>query len=123
MMFFRKKKSEPPMDCRVWNEDWQVGDIAECVVEYKDFCQIIPPWQRPRKGQQLTVSGFSEGFGEGVNATFYFLKFSDWPIELPTQAFRKVRPVEQKQETSISEKILTSKPAPDIVRKKPVKVD
>lgn len=107
----------PPKDTRVWNDDWSVGDTAECVVEWDAFTDDVKPWERPAKGQRLTVSGFSEKIGKGTDSLYYFLSFSDWAIELPTQAFRKVRPVTQAIETSIGAKILKAKPAPDRKRK------
>ena len=114
---FRKKPPAPPRDCRVWNDDWRVGDTAECIVgsgiQRWDVC--VEPWHRPPLGARLTVSGFIEGVGARGNARYYFLKFSDWPIALPTQAFRKVRPVAS-EKSEVVERILTAKPGTDRVR-------
>ena len=54
-----------PRDERGWNEDWQVGDIAECVAD--DWAD----WQEfnPKKGDILTVSSLYEGPTLNTQAT------------------------------------------------------
>jgi len=94
---FRKKPESEPQDHRIWNDDWKVGDIAECIVgltrEYS-WSDDVAPWRRPAPKQRLIVSGFREAEGAD-GALYYFLAFRDWPVELPTQGFRKVRPVQK----------------------------
>jgi hypothetical protein len=52
--FNRKPETAPPLiDKRGWNEDWQVGDIAECINDNWDFASP----QDPKVGDVLTVSG------------------------------------------------------------------
>lgn len=114
--FFRsmfRAPPAPPKDRRVWNEDWRVGDIAECVTT--DWHEDTVPWHKPQKGQRLTVSGFCEDLNFSGHRA-YFLEFADWPVALQTTAFRKVRPVSTSAETSIGERILKAKPGPDKVR-------
>jgi hypothetical protein len=48
---------EKPRDERGWNEDWQVGDLAECVAD--DLA--IQLCYNPKKGDVLTVSQLTEG--------------------------------------------------------------
>ena len=55
-----------PRDERGWNEDWQVGDIAECVLDdWLDLQEF-----NPKKGDILTVSSLYEGptLNTGVSA-------------------------------------------------------
>ena len=111
------KRNPPPLvDNRVWNEDWRVGDTAECIIGQDKWNTLIPPWEKPAKGQRLTVSGFRDGIGYGSRAAYYFLLFSDWPVGLSTQAFRKVRTVTA-EATNVAQRILDAPtPGPDIVR-------
>ncbi len=116
---FRKREAPKPpiVDGRVWNEDWKVGDIAECIVDgvnrrWHKNCQ---PWLRPAFGQQFIVVGFSEGEGIGTNSLRYFLKLKDWPVEVVTTAFRKVRPVAT-EKSEVVERILNAKPGVDRTR-------
>ncbi|MGL5734313.1 MAG: hypothetical protein ACRCYS_05540 [Beijerinckiaceae bacterium] len=113
-----RKKPEPPRDLREWNEDWKIGDTAECIIEPTSprWSNRCPPWERPALGQRLTVSGFAEGEMCGGTAICYFLRFSDWPSGLTTTAFRKVRPVATEQ-SEVAKRILKApKVGPDRVR-------
>lgn len=117
MMWPFRKKSQPSVDRREWNEDWQVGDTAECIV---DGARIIwhpdiSPWERPVFGQKFTVSGFCEGRGNG-GTLHYFLKFSDWPIPLSTTGFRKVRTVKSEESEVVKRILKAPNPGKDRVR-------
>lgn len=108
--WFRKKPAPPIRDLRNWNEDWRVGDTAECVVDRWHEC--VKPWERPARGQQFTVTGFSEGVNPDANARAYFLHLKGWPYGLTTTSFRKVRPVSAEQSEVVS-RILNAKPGAD----------
>lgn len=116
--WFRRKPEPPtpPRDERVWNEDWQVGDTAECIVDgiRTSWRKDIPPWERPAFGQRLVVAGFKECPATD-NSIRYFLVFVDWPCPMCTEGFRKVRPVATEQSEFVQH-ILTAKPGIDRVR-------
>lgn len=109
-----RKKPEPTKDWRDWNEDWKVGDTAECIVDGSNVTwnDSVQPWHRPSFGQRLTVSGFIEGMATGAPVLSYFLKFSDWPVTIATAGFRKVRPVAS-EKSGIVERILNATPGQD----------
>ena len=117
--FWKRKPQQPekPIDLRIWNEDWQIGDIAECIEEFDNWHDCMKPWDRPKKGQRLTVSNLSEDLGFQEKEIYYYLTFADWHLSLPTQCFRKVRPVGNAEESEICQKILNVKSGPDKVRK------
>ena len=52
-----RKKPQPPRDLRFDNEGWQVGDIAECVI---DGWHLYWPGS-PRKGERRRVREVKEG--------------------------------------------------------------
>ncbi len=108
-----------PADRRVWNDDWLVGDIAECIIgpDSSLWSSACEPWYRPQFRQQFHVVGFSDDVAAGREGLFYFLILDGWPVALPTQAFRKVRPVATEQ-SSIVEQILTVKPGADRARER-----
>jgi hypothetical protein len=110
------KKAPPPKpsppDKRVWNEDWQIGDIAECVP--CNWYERVPPWMRPKAGSRFVVRGFSEQLGSD-GALRYFLHFDELPHGLSTGAFRKVRPIANGQ-SEIVERILSAPAGKDNVR-------
>ncbi len=119
MMWPFKKKPAPIVDARDWNEDWSVGDTAECINDADNWHPDMPPWERLPKGNQYIVVGFAEGFGnQDASKRCYFLNLEGLALGYETTSFRKVRTVKQAEETSIGEKILKAKPAPDIKRKK-----
>lgn len=113
-----RKKPEPPApqnDGRVWNEDWQIGDTAECIREHDGWHPNVVPWHRPKKGQRFTVTGFSEGMTY-ADTQAYFLKLEGWPVSLDTTSFRKVRP-NSVDESEIVERILKApKVGADVTR-------
>ncbi len=112
--FSKKPAPKAPFrDYRIWNEDWKVGDTAECVTDNWHDC--IPPWHRPAIGARFTVVGFSEGANDIARVRAYFLKLEGWPFELSCTAFRKVRPVAVEQSEVVSA-ILNAKPGADRVR-------
>lgn len=106
---------KPIKDRRVWNDDWQVGDIAEALLP-QDSWDFKDPWECPAKGARLTVIGLSEGVCEPSNARAYFLRFAEIDSEWATQGFRKVRPIAKKQ-SAIAEKILSTPNPKEIERK------
>ena len=121
---FRRKKPEvapdpkpEPLDHRVWNEDWKVGDIAECIIDggARHWHPDLPPWERPAFGQRFVVADFIDGRRHGDRARAYFLKLEGWPVNLETTAFRKVRPVAT-EESEVVQRILSAKPGADRVR-------
>ena len=113
--FWRKPLPPPLKDVRDWNDDWKVGDIAECVVDGINviWSDGVEPWNRPKFRQHLTVSGFAEAKND--NKRFYVLKFSDWPVSLETRGFRKARP-QVSEKSEVVERILTATPGKDKVR-------
>lgn len=116
-----KKKPNPPLDLRDWNDDWKVGDTAECIVDgiTLNWSHTIPPWERPAFREQLIVKGFSERTCREGHKIAYFLHFQGKKFGMETRGFRKVRPIEKKAETntSIKDKILKpTKVGPDRVR-------
>ena len=114
--FWKKPKPEP-RDKREWNEDWQVGDIAECVVADDQWCSDVPLWMRLSKGSRYTVSGLHEGAGSyGDRPLIYALALDGVRDMYATTAFRKVRPIKA-EESEIIQHILNAKPGKDNVRK------
>ena len=114
---FRKKPEPPPAprDRRVWNDDWKVGDTAECVItEWPDH---VDPWKRMAHGAHFTVKSFSEGVGISQRAKYYFLHFEEIREGWSTQCFRKVRTVSAEQ-SEVVQQILTAKPGADNPRKR-----
>ncbi len=87
------RKPKPPIDRRGWSEDWQVGDVAVCVI---DAWTVDWP-ENPKRGDTLRVSGLIEGIAITGEAIFSALKFEgktasrSWPNE----CFQKIRPAEQ----------------------------
>lgn len=114
---FRKRKApkQSVRDERNWNEDWQVGDIAECVVDFDAFHESVEPWHRPKLGQQFVVTGFSDATAAVGDVRAYFLKLEGWPVELETIAFRKLRSVTV-ENSEVVKRILNAKPGKDRVR-------
>jgi hypothetical protein len=113
---FGRRETPKPTDKRDWNDDWRVGDTAECIVDgvRASWHEAVKPWERPAFRQQLRVIGFKEGLGVD-HSLRYFLVFADWPIALPTSAFRKVRP-QAKAQSEIVERILSAQPGVDVTR-------
>ncbi len=111
---FRKKA---PRDLRCWNEDWRVGDTAECIVgpQSAQWFSEVKPWNRPALRQQFIVTGFRDEIGADGNY-HYLLDLKGWPVSLSTTAFRKVRTTSVEQ-SEVVERILKAKPGKDRVRK------
>ena len=111
-----RNKTAPPRDARDWNDDWQIGDTAECIVDgvKATWHPAVKPWERPAFRQHLIVVGFREAVGKD-NTLRYFLKLADWPTCLPTTGFRKVRSVAA-EKSEVVERILKAKPGKDRVR-------
>lgn len=93
-LFGRKPPApRPPVDRRGWTEDWQVGDLAQCLVDQFDG----PTLQDPKRGEVLRVAGLWEGVD--IRGAFILsgLSFEGRsPNSFWVQsAFRKIRPAEQ----------------------------
>lgn len=107
----------PRRDLREWNDDWKVGDTAECIASRG--CWINwKPWQILAKGQRFTITGFREGEGRdrnGLSCLCYYLGFAEVEGWYPTQGFRKVRPIAS-EDSEIVTRILNAKPGADNLR-------
>lgn len=87
------RKPKPPVDRRGWSEDWQVGDVAVCVIS--DF---TADWSdNPKRGDVLRVSGFREGITVCGTSVVSGLSFFGKPEThaWPNECFQKIRPAEQ----------------------------
>lgn len=114
---FKKRTPPPPPveDRRVWNEDWRVGDTAECIVGPDAWGPDDPPWWRAKLGERYIVTGFSEGLSSGGTSRHYFLRLEGLPRGISCTSFRKVRPVSA-EDSEIGQRILSAKPGADRVR-------
>lgn len=112
---WQKKKPPAPRDARVWNDDWQIGDTAECVIDFDEWHDCVDPWERIPKGTMLTVVGFSDQVNSKANVRAYMLHFKERGNAWSTTAFRKVRSVSAEQ-SEVVQRILTAKPGVDRVR-------
>ena len=108
-------KKDPPKDRRRWNEDWQVGDTAECIADFDAWHDDVPPWLRLKKGSRYVVKGFHDSVSDRYNIRAYFLVLDGLETSYTCTAFRKVRPI-AKEESEIVERILNAKPGRDKVR-------
>lgn len=111
---FRKKPPTKPTDLRDWNDDWKVGDVAECINGPDNWHDNVRPWERLEKGSRWTVTGFSEGLDRS-EAIRYFLELEGCSVDYPTTSFRKVRPVATEQ-SEVVNRILNAPAGPDRVR-------
>jgi hypothetical protein len=84
--------SSPPRDERGWAEDWQVGDVAECIAD--DW--HVESTFNPKRGDVLTVSGLIEGVTADGLTIFSALAFEGKPPGnwWDNRNFRKHRPAE-----------------------------
>lgn len=94
--FRRAPKAPPPsppspVDRREMNEDWTVGDLAECIADNWSK-QDFPG--NPRVGDVLRVSGVTEGIALGSNHLIIALGFESKQANLywDCTSFRKLRP-------------------------------
>jgi hypothetical protein len=88
-LFGRRQPTPPPplIDRREWNEDWQRGDLAECVADYWNG---PPPW--PAKGHVYRVSAICEGRAFERSVVVVGLALDGLPAWWRCTAFRKLRP-------------------------------
>ena len=90
--FFRRlfRRTPSPLDRRFMNEDWRVGDLAECIVG--DWDPGSP--HDPRLGERLRVSGLRDGVSATGYCRAYFLLFEGKPQNYSwiNLGFRKLRP-------------------------------
>lgn len=81
-----------PEDRRGWNEDWQIGDLAECLVSKEKWKPCRP--NDPDKGEILRVNAMTEGLViDGsfmVSALGFEGKYAGY--FWAQGAFRKLRP-------------------------------
>lgn len=85
-----KRKAKPPRDERGWNEDWQIGDMAECVLA--DWLSDIP--QNPAIGEVRTVAALFEGQAAERPVIVSALAFEGFgALTWHCAAFRKHKPL------------------------------
>lgn len=87
------RNAASPRDLRAWAEDWQVGDIAECIGDG----WLDPQPYNPKMGDVLTVAAIAEcvaDAGPWQGALFIGLAFEGLPrgCFYNNTAFRKHRP-------------------------------
>lgn len=115
------RKPPAPPETGKWihpGAQWAVGDKC-CRIGGQNTTGNEPP-----RDIVLIVSNVYEGTLNGTNNRTVGLHFSNWPEPVNSEfggwnasAFRKVTDAKQAEETSIGEKILNAKPAPDRKRK------
>lgn len=89
-------KSNEPRDQRQASEDWQVGDLAECIDE--DWPRV---WgvTHPSKGQILRVAAVDEGEDCIFGIQIIVLRFEGWgKYGWDNRNFRKLRPTTEPAE-------------------------
>ena len=97
---FRKRRPAV-RDCRILSEDWQIGDLAECIADgFVDSDEIDP-----KKGDVLRVSDVCEGINPKYNVRFIGLRFESKPQHRgwDNRGFRKIRPEQKAADQSWSE--------------------
>jgi hypothetical protein len=93
MNWFRRKPAPPAKpirDLRNMNEDWAVGDLAQCIDgNWPDTSQA-----NPKVGDVLRVAEVIDGTTRPANYRAYGLGFSGKPSNIYWEctAFRKLRP-------------------------------
>ena len=103
-----------PEDCRHWNEDWQPGDVAECVADSDEWGELQPDAPPIPKGARLTVTGVQDAVNR-ANQRAYFLWFRTKRGGYACQKFKKVRP-EDMIFPEVVRKLMHAKPGPDKIR-------
>lgn len=110
---FRKR---PPkvVDRRHMNEDWCVGDLAECISDDFHPADSLDP----KTGDVLRVTGVSDVLHR-QNLRFFALRFEGKPQEWSWEctAFRKLRPVQTAADQSFSAWLRDSLRRPQDVRR------
>lgn len=107
--FPRKPKSINPGPI---NEDWRVGDLAECV-EQKGWSQddTGQPIDGPEKGDILTVLEV-EPRRTNLRGDGWYLGFAAYPMRfLAATGFRKVPPISTEASAEFTAKIKALRPA------------
>lgn len=81
-----------PTDLRGWNEDWRVGDLAQCVVK-GGWAEPLP--DDPKFGDILRVNHMIEGVDLTGTSVVSALGFEGKPGRTfwACRAFRKLRPM------------------------------
>ncbi|WP_062770454.1 hypothetical protein [Sphingopyxis terrae] len=92
-LFGRKPKPTQPIDRRGWSEDWQVGDLAQCISDkwYRQWAE------NPKRGDVLRVCGLVEGISTTGEDIISALQFESKPANRSwaENMFQKIRPAEQ----------------------------
>lgn len=81
-----------PEDRRGWSEDWQIGDLAECLISKEEWPDQSKP--HPDKGEILRVNAMGEGLTNCGSKLISGLGFEGRPVGVfwAQQCFRKLRP-------------------------------
>lgn len=86
---FKKRPTSPPQKLPPINEDWAVGDEAECV----KGCSWFGGKEGPDTGDIFTVRKVMAGKCAQTGKPDWGLAFKPWPHAYGAFCFRKVRPV------------------------------
>lgn len=86
---FRRRKI---VDRRILNEDWAVGDLAECLVDPAMWG--FDSGDEPRKGAVLRVTRIEDRVASVMDVRAYFLHFEGHACCYECRGFRKIRPEE-----------------------------
>lgn len=100
--FRRKPKMPPIIDRRHMNEDWLVGDLAECTADPDPFDRLTVS---PNVGDRLRVAGVATDQTDMEGRTrLHALMFEGKPKDngWATQCFRKLRPEIKAADTEFS---------------------
>lgn len=91
------------------NEDWQVGDLAECLI---DACNWMPRMPRqPDKGDVFTVVSVGIERMAFTTTDVWALGFAPFsPMTFTAVCFRKVHPLTKAEERDLKAKIKRRKP-------------
>ena len=96
---FSKKTPQPRNPI---NEDWAIGDLAECLAE-GDW---EPDPEGPENGDVLKVIGIDTGPVGLKNEIAWRLQFAPWKgVAFASEHFRKVPPLSEQESFTITAKI------------------
>lgn len=90
------------------NEDWRVGDLAECMVDGGADWQ--PSGRGPEKGDICRVTEVYAGTSPIRKSDYWFLRFASWEIGYSESDFRKVPPLSEATSAEITAMIKRKKP-------------
>lgn len=90
-----RRKPTPPVDHRIMNEDWAVGDLAQCIDDR--FCDPEP--FDPKVGDVLRVAGIDDCTNHRNRRCIWLLfEGKTGIVGYECVAFRKLRPVNEPAE-------------------------